>query len=146
MVATTVDIEARRSDQHESDWLAACTLPAARWLLSSDENMRAITVRVDDVVGVAGFLLPGNYVDVVAARIDHSDPGALPPQTILQKILKVLAVDQKAATERERAGDRAGGNARDDPGAIRDRLVKAREEGTIQLTLRNPNDGESRSP
>ena len=31
-------------------------------------DMRAITVRVDDVVGVAGFLLPGNHVDIVAAR------------------------------------------------------------------------------
>ena len=29
-------------------------------------NMRAVTVRVDDVIGVAGFLLPGNYVDVLA--------------------------------------------------------------------------------
>ncbi|MEJ2604704.1 MAG: Flp pilus assembly protein CpaB, partial [Gammaproteobacteria bacterium] len=32
------------------------------------ENMRAVTVRVNDVVGVAGFLLPGNRVDVVSAR------------------------------------------------------------------------------
>ena len=30
-------------------------------------DMRAVSVRVDDVVGVAGFLLPGNYVDVVSA-------------------------------------------------------------------------------
>ena len=32
------------------------------------KNMRAVTVRVDDVVGVAGFLLPGNTVDVLASR------------------------------------------------------------------------------
>ena len=31
-----------------------------------DKTMRAVTVRVDDVVGVAGFLLPGNRVDVIA--------------------------------------------------------------------------------
>src|SRR4051812_26556883 len=31
-----------------------------------DQKMRAVTVRVDDVVGVAGFLLPGNRVDVIA--------------------------------------------------------------------------------
>ena len=33
-------------------------------------NMRAVTVRVNDVIGVAGFLLPGNRVDVLAARLE----------------------------------------------------------------------------
>ena len=37
------------------------------------ENMRAVSVRVNDVVGVAGFLLPGNRVDVVAAYRERSD-------------------------------------------------------------------------
>ena len=31
-------------------------------------NMRAVTVRVNDVIGVAGFLLPGNRVDVLSSR------------------------------------------------------------------------------
>ncbi len=59
-------------------------------------------------------------------------------ETILQKI-RVLAVDQKAAT------------SENEPVIVRavtlemtpeqsERLVKAREEGTIQLTLRNPNE------
>ena len=29
------------------------------------ENKRAVTIRVDDVIGVAGFLLPGNKVDIL---------------------------------------------------------------------------------
>ncbi|MDX1459339.1 MAG: Flp pilus assembly protein CpaB, partial [Marinobacter sp.] len=33
-----------------------------------EPGMRAITVRVDDVAGVAGFLLPGNQVDVVSSK------------------------------------------------------------------------------
>jgi pilus assembly protein CpaB len=101
------------------------------------ENMRAVTVRVDDVVGVAGFLLPGNRVDVVATRMDRQSNRAF-AETILRN-LKVLAVDQTASTEQN------------DPVIVRavtleltpkqsEALVKAREEGSIQLTLRNPLD------
>ena len=101
------------------------------------ENMRAITVRVDDVVGVAGFLLPGNYVDVLATKVDRASKKAS-SETILQKI-KVLAVDQTARTNDT------------DPVIVRavtlemsapqsETLAKRRAEGTIQLTLRNPND------
>lgn len=101
------------------------------------ESMRAITVRVDDVVGVAGFLLPGNFVDVVASRIDMKTRRAS-TETILRNI-KVLAVDQTASTDKN------------DPVIVRavtlevsptqsEVLVKAKEEGTIQLTLRNPQE------
>ncbi len=101
------------------------------------ESMRAVTIRVDDVVGVAGFLLPGNRVDVLATRMDTRTRRAN-TETIL-KDLKVLAVDQTAATQDN------------DPVIVRavtlemtpaqsETLVKAKEEGTIQLTLRNPGD------
>ena len=103
------------------------------------ENMRAITVRVDDVVGVAGFLLPGNFVDVLATRVDRKSKKAS-TETILQKV-KVLAVDQTARTNES------------DPVVVRavtlemsledsEILTKRKAEGTIQLTLRNPNDEE----
>lgn len=100
-----------------------------------EKGMRAVTVRVDDVVGVAGFLLPGNRVDVLASRMDSRTRRAN-TETIL-KNLKVLAVDQTAQTERN------------DPVVVRavtlemtpvqsEKLVKAKAEGTIQLALRNP--------
>src|SRR3954471_18165132 len=38
------------------------------------EGKRAMTVRVNDVVGVAGFALPGNYVDVMV-NFQQDDPG-----------------------------------------------------------------------
>ncbi len=102
-------------------------------------NKRAITVRVDDVVGVAGFLLPGNYVDVLATRLDRNDQIAT-TKTVLKKI-RVLAVDQTARTDDS------------DPVVVRavtlevdpkesEVLTKSMAEGTIQLTLRNPNDEE----
>lgn len=99
------------------------------------EAMRAVTIRVDDVVGVAGFLLPGNRVDVLATRMDNQSRRAI-TETIL-KNLKVLAVDQTASTQDS------------DPVIVRavtlemtpsqsETMVKAKSEGTIQLTLRNP--------
>jgi pilus assembly protein CpaB len=99
-----------------------------------DKNMRAVTVRVDDVVGVAGFLLPGNTVDVLASR-KVSGKRAI-TETILKNI-KVLAVDQQATAEEN------------EPVIVRavtlemlpkqaEVLFRARTEGTIQLTLRNP--------
>ncbi len=101
-----------------------------------EKSMRAVTVRVDDVVGVAGFLLPGNRVDVLGSR-DLSNREAL-TETILQNV-RVLAVDQTAATEKN------------EPVVVRavtlevtpeqaELLVKWKEQGSLQLTLRNPLD------
>jgi len=100
-------------------------------------DMRAMTVRVDDVVGVAGFLLPGNRVDVVAARKVQGSDRAI-TETILFDI-NVLAVDQTSSQDKN------------EPVVVRavtlemtpqqaEVLVRAREEGRIQLTLRNPSD------
>jgi pilus assembly protein CpaB len=100
-------------------------------------NMRAVTVRVNDVIGVAGFLLPGNQVDVIATRKDDSNRRSH-SQTILQN-LRVLAVDQTSAS------------GEDKPVVVRavtlemtprqaERLVKATDEGNVQLALRNPTD------
>ena len=99
------------------------------------KNMRAVTIRVDDVVGVAGFLLPGNRVDVLASRIDNQTRRAS-TETIL-KNLKVLAVDQTASTDKNDPVIVRAVTLEMSPSASED-LVKAKEEGTIQLTLRNP--------
>jgi pilus assembly protein CpaB len=98
-----------------------------------DRNMRAITVRVDDVIGVGGFLLPGNTVDILASRKDNQRAVT---ETILKNI-KVLAVDQTAnANENEPVIVRAV--TLEMTPAQAEVVVKARTEGTIQLTLRNP--------
>ena len=110
-------------------------LPGSRLSSIVTPNKRAITVRVNDVAGVAGFLLPGNRVDVLATRIE--DRRAI-TQTLIQNV-RVLAVDQKANT------------AKDEPIVVRavtleanlaeaSLLASATEEGTIQLVLRNPED------
>lgn len=64
------------------------------------EGKRAITVRVNDVVGVAGFALPGNYVDVIVNTKDQSrgkeDQNI--SKIVLEKIL-VLAIAQEASRD-----------------------------------------------
>jgi pilus assembly protein CpaB len=103
------------------------------------ENKRAISVRVDDVVGVAGFLLPGNYVDVLATRLERSSRIAT-TKTVLKKI-RVLAVDQTARTDDNEPVVVRAVTLEMDPKES-EILTKSMAEGTIQLTLRNPNDDE----
>ena len=100
------------------------------------ENMRALTVRVNDVIGVAGFLLPGNRVDVLSSRKTQERRAVT--ETILQNI-KVLAVDQTASTEKNEPVVVRAVTLEMTP-AQAEILVRARTEGEIQLTLRNPLD------
>lgn len=103
-------------------------------------DKRAISVRVDDVVGVGGFLLPGNRVDVLATRQSNGGSNDAESRTILQD-LRVLAVDQTAGTDKTQ------------PVVVRavtlemsakeaEVLVKAQSEGRLQLALRNPLDAQ----
>lgn len=57
---------------------------------------RAISVRVNDVVGVAGFALPGNYVDVLVSAKDSS--GHAFSKTVLNRV-KVLAIAQDTTAD-----------------------------------------------
>jgi pilus assembly protein CpaB len=57
------------------------------------EGLKAITVRVNDVDGVAGFVLPGDRVDVSLTR--QIDKTAATTDVVLQNA-RVLAVDQSA--------------------------------------------------
>lgn len=127
ILAGEILFQSRFVDHESGSTLAALVQP----------NMRAVTVRVDDVVGVAGFLLPGNYVDVLATRLERKTKRAV-SETVLRHI-KVLAVDQTAKTDdSEPVVVRAVTLEMTPPQA--EVLVKRKEEGSIQLTLRNPLD------
>lgn len=60
------------------------------------QGNRAITVKVNEVVGVAGFALPGNYVDVLVNTQDDRDRPV--SKIVLERIL-VLAVAQEAGRD-----------------------------------------------
>ena len=55
--------------------------------------MKAVTIRVNDVEGVGGFVLPGDRVDVVLTR--QVDKGSATTDVVLQNT-RVLAIDQIA--------------------------------------------------
>jgi pilus assembly protein CpaB len=71
------------------------TGPGQRATLSAlvKPGMKAVTIRVNDVEGVGGFVLPGDRVDVVLTR--QIDKGAASTEVVLQNA-RVLAVDQTA--------------------------------------------------
>jgi pilus assembly protein CpaB len=115
-----------------SDHLSGSTLSAL--IL---KEYRAISVRVDDVVGVAGFILPGNRVDILKTQLETSSNTAI-TKTILQDI-KVLAVDQEVSQDKEKPTIVRAVTLELKPEQA-EIIVKAMREGTIQLTLRNPID------
>lgn len=100
-----------------------------------EANKRAVSVRVDDVVGVGGFLLPGNRVDVLATRKVGNNSDA-ESKTILED-LRVLAVDQTASTDKTQPVV-VRAVTLEMSSAEAEVLVKAQTEGKLQLALRNP--------
>lgn len=109
---------------------AKITAPGQRAKLSTalTPGMKAVSIRVNDVLGVAGFVLPGDRVDILLTRSDFVD--------VLLQGIKVLAIDQMAD---ERT---------DNPSVVRtvtfevntqeaQKLVLGANVGTLSLTLRN---------
>lgn len=102
---------------------------------------RAMTVRVNDVVGVAGFALPGNYVDVmVNAQQDHgrNEPPTPVSMTVLEQVL-VLAVAQEASRDDTKPKVVNAVTLEVSPGDA-EKLDLARSVGTLSLVLRNQLD------
>jgi pilus assembly protein CpaB len=66
-----------------------------------EDGKRAVTVRVDDVRGVAGFVLPGDFVDLVMIA-DEPSSKRQSYSDILLEHLKVLAIDQIASEGEEK--------------------------------------------
>src|SRR5689334_7172627 len=104
------------------------------------EGMRAVSVRVNEVVGVAGYVLPGNRVDVVAT----ASPTDQHQDTTSELVLSYVQV-LTAGTRIETQGDQSK------PVQVTvvtllvypdqaERLALASTEGKIQLALRNPLD------
>jgi len=103
-------------------------------------GMRAISVRSDDVVGVAGFLLPGTHVDVLMTYHSSASPEAQ-TLTVLQDVV-VLAAGQQ--THPEPDGKPISVNVVTlllDPEDA-EKVVLATNLGVIYFVLRNGVDGE----
>ncbi len=108
-----------------------------------NEGKRAITVRVNDVIGVAGFALPGNYVDIIVnTQKDNKDPTTQRDQNIskivLEKIL-VLAVAQEVGRDETKPKVVDAVTLEVSPEQA-EKIDLARSIGTLSLVLRNQVD------
>jgi pilus assembly protein CpaB len=104
------------------------------------EGMRAVSVRVNEVVGVAGYVLPGNRVDVVATATPTESRKDTTSKVVLANV-QVLTAGTRMEQDQEKGK----------PMQVTvvtllvnpeqsERLALASTEGKIQLALRNPMD------
>ncbi len=103
-------------------------------------GMRAVSVQVDEVSDIAGFVLPHTHVDLLVAVASAGQPGAEKPfsKIVLQNV-EVLAVAQEVE------------KTKDEPELVKvvtvlvtpadaERLALAAREGTLHLAMRNYTD------
>ncbi|SPR99178.1 Flp pilus assembly protein CpaB [Cupriavidus taiwanensis] len=105
-----------------------------------NDGKRAITVRVNDVVGVAGFALPGNYVDVIVNTNEEAktNQNSSISKIVLEKIL-VLAVAQQVSRDETQPKVVNAVTLEVTPDQA-EKLDVARSVGTLSLVLRNQMD------
>jgi pilus assembly protein CpaB len=104
------------------------------------DGMRAVSVRVNEVIGVAGYVLPGTRVDVLATANPTGQSQDVTSKVILSNV-QVLTAGTRMEQDQEKGK----------PMAVTvvtllvypeqsERLALASTEGKIQLALRNPLD------
>jgi pilus assembly protein CpaB len=99
-------------------------------------GMRAVSIRVNDVSGVAGFLLPGDRVDVLLTRqLDNGGKKDLATDVILQNVV-VLAIDQLADEQHDKPKVARTATVEVSPEDAQ-KLALAMQVGTLSLALRN---------
>src|SRR5512145_2442033 len=104
------------------------------------EGKRAMTVRVNDVIGVAGFALPGNYVDIVVnTQLDGKGGGDRQISKIVLEHILVLAVAQEANRDETKPRVVNAVTLELTPEQA-EKLDLARSVGTLSLALRNQVD------
>jgi pilus assembly protein CpaB len=99
-----------------------------------DDNQRAVTIRVDDVTGVAGFLLPGDRVDVILTRQLGKGRGN-PVNSILLQDIRVLGVGQISNEQRDKPVVVRAVTVEASPRQSQ-KLVLAQQVGRLSLVLR----------
>lgn len=106
------------------------------------EGKRAMTVRVNDVIGVAGFALPGNHVDVMVNTQQDKDGRQMDSKQISKTVLEnvlVLAVAQEAGRDDTKPKVVSAVTLELTP-QDSEKLDLARSVGTLSLVLRNQVD------
>ena len=101
-------------------------------------SMRAVSLEVNQISGVSGFVLPGDRVDVLVTVDPHSISNNPVTNTLLQNI-EVLAAGQKTSQKDGAPMSVQSVTLLVDPESAA-KVAHAIHEGEIQLVLRNPED------
>jgi pilus assembly protein CpaB len=120
-------------EPNEPVLVSKLTGPGQRATLSAvlHEGMKAVTVRVSDIEGVAGFVLPGDRVDILLTR--RVDKGGT-TDVVLQNT-RVLAIDQLADERSDKPAVVKAVTVEVDTVAAQ-KLTLASQVGTLSLALR----------
>lgn len=102
-------------------------------------NKRAMAVKVDKVVGVSGFVHPGNRVDVLVSLSQRGNLQAPITKTVIENVLVLAAGTEMEKTNKEKPApvDVITLEVTPEEG---ERLALAATEGRLQLSLRNASD------
>jgi pilus assembly protein CpaB len=105
-----------------------------------EPEYRAVSVKVDSVIGVAGFVKPGAHVDVLATvrRVDQQK--ALPYAKAILQDVKVLAIDQKLEEARDGEAQLVSVVTLEVKPDQAQKLIYSAHEGRLQLAMRTPGD------
>ena len=100
-------------------------------------GMRAVTVRVNAVVGVGGFVTPGDKVDLLfTRRPSENQPAAIPGTSVLLRNVRVLGIDQE--TEEHAYEPRVASTVTVEVNlADAQKIARASNLGKISLALRS---------
>ncbi len=130
-------------DVNEAILASKITGPGERATLSAmlHEGMKAVTIRVNDTEGVAGFVLPGDHVDIVLTR--QTDKNMAVNDVVIQNA-RVLAVDQTADVRAEKPAVVKAVTLEVDV-ADGQRLALASTVGTLSLMLRKAGETAERT-
>lgn len=108
------------------------------------DGMRAVSVAVNDVVGVAGFVVPGTVVDVLVTGSAQNSTQKL-TRTILQDV-RVLAAGQKIDQDKQGQPETVPVVTLLVTPEQANTLALASTQGKIQLALRNTVDSKNADP
>ena len=100
------------------------------------KEMRAITIRINDIAGVAGFVMPGDKVDILLTR--EGDSGTLITDILLQNV-KILGIDQRASEEQDKPAVARAATLEVTPVQAQ-KLALAQRVGQLSLALRSVTD------
>jgi pilus assembly protein CpaB len=104
------------------------------------EGMRAVSVRVNEVIGVAGYVLPGTHVDVLTTQSPSNSQSDITSKVILSNVQVLTAGTRLEQDQKEQKPVQVTVVTLAVFPDQAERLALASTEGKIQLALRNPLD------